>query len=86
MRIVVRKPFDVEITRDASRGKAAIYRPFELPDSLYRQTARRLVAKLVEENRALRRDRHRPPSVFAVALVWALERVLQKTPYRRFGS
>jgi hypothetical protein len=80
------RPFRMRVAHQGRKpggAKLVSYAPFALPDSLYRQAARRVIQKLIDENRALRRQWSRPPSKSAVALVWILEHALKKANWRR---
>lgn len=52
------RPFDLTVEHSTKeRSTPRYFRPFELPDTLYRRAARRAIAELIRENRRLR---HRP--------------------------
>ncbi len=72
------RPFQLDVARTATKGGATWWRPFALPDSLYRMAVRRVVARLLEENRQLRMSWNRPPSVFAAFVVWVADRIVGK--------
>jgi hypothetical protein len=77
------KPLRLRVAHSAKpRPWPRDFRPFALPDSLYRKAVRRLVAALAEENERLRRDVRRRESRVMAVVATALHRYLREKETR----